>query len=651
MKSVRVSPAVSIYDLGAARGADQAFVITNEATGQHFSADAPTVQFLDALRRTGEIPASAAQAGLALEHGVALVQQFAQRGIVAGLDVDVPNTPTKGPIEGKLISVKADLADAAKIARQLSWVGSLMFSLPMAVLWAGLVAYAIAVFLTNGDKVTTSFMLLTNLQSGYLFAFIVLFLFLKAVHELGHILAYRVMSLREGIDPGPIRVGIMVFAATPFPFTDVTGAWRIASKWRRAMIGAAGVYFETFCVALLTLAWARLDLGVFEPVILQVAVFSGALTLLFNLNPAVKLDGYYVFTDLFRQPNLVGRASQAARAFAARRLGVAAPKPDKIPLVYWLISYAYRWTIFAGVFWLAYRFDPRLATVVAVVTGMLLIVRPIIATVRPLMKKLSLLRLAGALSLVLILIGLSLIPFRARLLAEGQLLTFETEYLFPPEAAQLIGSGTDGNTPTFAQPRLVQDKLGLSSRLVILDNLSRRTGLPAVEIAALRSDRSSVEEQLSDVVTRIERLSPHFALGSVVSPISSERFDGQWISTSLAEPLAAVSLPTAAKLRIQLPQNQLEENLGSSMIVRMVGAAGCEFPAVLTSDWSDAVARDGIITIDATPSDRLPQCAQSVRSGAAIIARFPLSSRSFAQRVKKRVNRLLQERLPFEREL
>lgn len=52
----------------------------------------------------------------------------------------------------------------------------------------------------------------------------------KAVHELNHILAYRVMSLREGLDSGPMRVGIMVFAATPFPFTGVTGAWPIDTR-------------------------------------------------------------------------------------------------------------------------------------------------------------------------------------------------------------------------------------------------------------------------------------------------------------------------------------------------------------------------------------------------------------------------------------
>ena len=187
--------------------------------------------------------------------------------------------------------------------------------------------------------------------------------------------------------------------------------------------------------------------------------------------------------------------------------------------------------------------------------------------------------------------------------------------------------------------------------MIVLDNLSRRTGLQAIELAALGSDRNSVEEQLSDVATRIERLSPRFAAGAVVSPITSERLDGQWISPSLDAPLAAISLPTEPKLRLELMQGQLEEDLENSIIVRLVGDASCEFPAALTSDWNDAVARDGVITIDAMPAAGLPPCAQTARSGAAIIARFPLSPRSFAQRVKKRVSRLLQERLPFEREI
>ena len=105
----------------------------------------------------------------------------------------------------------------------------------------------------------------------------------------GHILAYRIMCLREDVNPGPIRVGIVVFAAMPFPFTDVTGAWRISSRWRRAMIGAAGIYYESFSVAGLVLLWANVDLGVLGPSILQVAVFSGALDAAVQLEPGCQI--------------------------------------------------------------------------------------------------------------------------------------------------------------------------------------------------------------------------------------------------------------------------------------------------------------------------------------------------------------------------
>lgn len=650
MKGIRISSAVSVHNVGATSGAEKPFVITNEATGQHFSADATTVRFLDALRQTGDGAIAAQRAGLAAEHAALLVKNFAKRGIAAGIGISEDGKASSGPIEGKLISVKADLANAAPLARRLSWLGRLAYSLPAAILWGALVLFAIATFLANGDKVTTSLKQLTALQPGSVIAFVTLFLGVKAVHELGHILAYRTLSIREGLDPGPIRVGIMVFAATPFPFTDVTGAWRIASRWRRAMIGAGGVYFETYTVALLTLAWARFDLGVLEPVILQVAVFSGALTLLFNLNPAVKLDGYYILTDLFRQPNLVGRASQAARAAAGRALGADAPKPGRLELAYWIIAYAYRWTIFAGVFWLAYRFDPRLAVLVGAVAVMLLIVRPLIATVRPLMSKASPFRLSLAVLGIAALIALSLIPFRARILADGQMLAFKTEYLFPPEAVQLTGSGLDGMPIAFNQPNLLLDKTALETRRAVLTNLSRASGLSGAEQAALANDRAGIEERLADLSTRIARLTPNIPTGAKLSPLASERLAGQWIATMQDAPLAAVSIPEPIRLRLRLAQNRLEPALAQAMQVRLVGAPDCAFNAALTAPWSEAVAREGMLEVTATPTGPLPRCAQGIRNGAALVARFPLPPRSIATRLRARISRLLQERLPFETE-
>lgn len=650
MKGIRISSAISVFNVGGSSAAEKPFVITNEATGQHFSADASTVRFLDALRISGDAVLAAQRASVSPQHAALLVQQFAKRGIAAGVDLGGADKASGGPIEGKLISVKADLANAARFARRLSWLGRIAFSLPAALIWGTLVLFAIATFLRNGDKVTTSLKQLTALDAGSIIAFAVLFIAIKAVHELGHILAYRTMCLREGIDPGPIRVGIMVFAATPFPFTDVTGAWRIASRWRRAMIGAGGVYFETYTVALLTLAWARFDLGALEPVILQVAVFSGALTLLFNLNPAVKLDGYYIVTDLFHQPNLVGRASQAARTTAARALGVDAPAPGRLELGYWVLSYIYRWTIFAGVFWLAYRFDPRLATVVAVVTVMLLIVRPIIATLRPLMSKTSPVRMTLFVAGLAVIVAASLVPFRARILADGQLLSFKTEFLFPPEAVRLNGSGRDGAAISFSQPVLLQDKLALETRQAVLANLARQTGLSGAEIAALENDRTGIKQRLDDINLRITRLVPNIPASAYLTPLGSERFDGQWISTRQDAPLAAISIPDPLGLRIRLAQNRLEPALGDLMQVRLIGDPGCHFEARLDAPWSEAVARDGMLEVSASPVGMAPECAAKIRNGAAIVARFPLPPRSIAARLRARIARLLQERLPFETE-
>ena len=109
-----------------------------------------------------------------------------------------------------------------------------MFSAPMVLIWLALVAYAVSIFAGNTALVGAS---LAQLASGHPMSWIAvatLYVAIKVVHELGHVLGYRIMSLREGLDPGPIRVGMMIFAGTPFPFTDVTGAWRISSRWRRA---------------------------------------------------------------------------------------------------------------------------------------------------------------------------------------------------------------------------------------------------------------------------------------------------------------------------------------------------------------------------------------------------------------------------------
>ncbi|MEL7151871.1 MAG: hypothetical protein AAGK71_14130 [Pseudomonadota bacterium] len=650
MRNIRVSSAVVITDLGVSHGHEARYVVTNEATGRHFSADARALQFLESLRADGSVQNAIRRSNTSPPHAARLVETFARNGLIAGADLDVAAADAKQPLEGKLISLRFDLANAARLARRLSWVGHLMFSVPMALVWGALVLLALAVFLNNSGQVTAS---LAQLARGGAISWVpaaLLFVGLKAVHELGHIVAYRTMCLREGFDPGPIRVGMMIFAATPFPYTDVTSAWRISSRWRRAAIGAAGIYFETLSVAVLVLAWAALDLGALEPAILQVAVLSGALTLLFNLNPAVKLDGYYILTDLLRQPNLAGRASQAARAVVWRAFGAEAARPGSLELSYWLVSYAYRWTIFAGVFWIAYRFDPRLSALIAAAAATLLVIRPFFGTMKPILTKVTPMRI-GATALVFgLLLVLAFVPFRARLVVDGQAFVYRTEFLRPSEPARVTVLD-DGTRVVFAQPDVLVDRAALATRLEIVSNMARTRGLAAAELAALEGDRTSLQNRIAELDARIARLSPDIPDAAGMTLLSGERFDGQWVSIATDAAVAAATVPTKPFLELRIQQDRLEAEMSEDIQVRLTDQPDCTFPARPDRNWSDVVAREGVITIEAVPQDGFPPCATPIRNGAAIVARVPLPPRSIVERLRIEVRRLLQERLPFEEEV
>jgi len=644
MARLRVPAIITITDISSAGDAERRFVVTNEATGRYFAANQSTVKFLQVLRRTGQAGLAAAEAGILPHHANTLVEKLAQFGVVLMADQSAETSGPKAPIEGKLISLKADLGNAARLAERLAWLGRLMFAWPSLVVGLVVWAYAISVLAENTDKIAASFRQLAQLNTSDLILFGILFVALKLVHELGHILAYRTMCHREGLNPGPIRVGLMVFAGSPFPYTDVTGAWRITSRLRRAAIGAGGIYFELWTVAPLIILWAHLDLGSFEVAIVQVAVVSGAMTVLFNLNPLIKLDGYYILTDLFGIPNLSGRASQSAKASLAHLLGDTSKPVSRGALIYWILSYAYRWTIFAGIFWLAYRFDPRLATIAGIVSVLLLIVRPLLATLRPIRGAISMVRTTLTLGVLgLALVAMS-VPFENRLLVVGQLNSVRSEFVRPPETVR-VADGV-GATLAFELPDLAHDIKSLEVRAAVLEVLSRSPGLSASEQAALATDASANAKRLDDLELRQARLVPDVAAAQLF-PGSIDEMRGQWIRAEGTPPLLSIGRESAPYLSLRVPQARLTETMPQDMRVRLASHAGCEFDAQAAIPWVDAVVDNGQAHLEASPG-QLPACANDIPSGSAVVARLALPPASILERLRVRARSLLQDRLPFE---
>lgn len=125
---------------------------------------------------------------------------------------------------------------------------------------------------------------------------------LKLMHELGHGIACKHFG---GYVP---TFGIMFILFAPLPFVDATASWGFREKWRRIFVSSAGIYVELFIAAVAAVVWAHSGEGTLGAIAYNVMLIGSVTTLLFNMNPLLKFDGYYILSDLFSLPNLQQRS-------------------------------------------------------------------------------------------------------------------------------------------------------------------------------------------------------------------------------------------------------------------------------------------------------------------------------------------------------
>lgn len=126
----------------------------------------------------------------------------------------------------------------------------------------------------------------------------------KAFHELGHAWAVK----RWG---GQVHeIGVMFLVLMPVPYVDASDSMSFPSKWRRAVVGGAGILVEVFLASVAMIVWAHAEPGLLRAFCFSVMLIGGVSTLVFNGNPLLRFDGYYVLSDLIEIPNLAQRANQ-----------------------------------------------------------------------------------------------------------------------------------------------------------------------------------------------------------------------------------------------------------------------------------------------------------------------------------------------------
>jgi putative peptide zinc metalloprotease protein len=126
----------------------------------------------------------------------------------------------------------------------------------------------------------------------------------KLLHELGHAYATRA-------DGGEVHeMGVMLIVLSPVPYVDSSSANAFRSKWRRALVGAAGMLVELFVAALALYVWLLVETGWVRALAFNAMLIAGVSTLVFNGNPLLRFDGYYILADLIEIPNLANRSAR-----------------------------------------------------------------------------------------------------------------------------------------------------------------------------------------------------------------------------------------------------------------------------------------------------------------------------------------------------
>ncbi|MEL7500163.1 MAG: biotin/lipoyl-binding protein [Planctomycetota bacterium] len=179
----------------------------------------------------------------------------------------------------------------------------------------------------------------------------------KVIHEFGHGLACK----RFG---GQCHeMGVMLLVLTPCLYANVSDSWLLKNKWHRAMIAAAGMYVEFILASIAVFIWWFSTPGIINQLALNVVFVSSVSTILFNANPLLRYDGYYILSDVLEIPNLRSKATSVLqRTFGNWLLGIEARHDPFLPTrrkwlfgIYSVAAVLYRWVITFAIFWFVYR--------------------------------------------------------------------------------------------------------------------------------------------------------------------------------------------------------------------------------------------------------------------------------------------------------
>jgi putative peptide zinc metalloprotease protein len=183
----------------------------------------------------------------------------------------------------------------------------------------------------------------------------------KSIHELGHGLTCKHFG-------GECHeIGFMLLVMTPAMYCNTSDSWLLPNKWHRIAIGAAGMYVEMVIAAIATFVWWYTHPGWLHYLALNTVFLCSVSTIIFNLNPLLRYDGYYMLSDYLEIPNLAQKSKTSMiNGLRIACLGMKPIQHRSLPkrrrwafATYSVSSFVYRWFVMLMIFWFLIQiFEP-----------------------------------------------------------------------------------------------------------------------------------------------------------------------------------------------------------------------------------------------------------------------------------------------------
>ena len=401
----------------------------------------------------------------------------------------------------------------------------------------------------------------------------------KVIHEFGHGLSCKYYG-------GECHeMGFMLLVFTPCLYCDVSDSWMLPSKWKRMMIGAGGMYIELIIASTATFLWWNSHEGLFNQMCLNVMFVSSVSTLLFNANPLMRFDGYYILSDMLEIPNLRTKSSTSLSRLAKKWcLGVKLQDDPFLPkrhqglfALYSVASTIYMWVLMISIFmfvWNAmkpYRME-AIGRMLAIFGIYGLIVRPITGIYKFLkvpgrrdeVKSLNITVTAGVVAVIAA--AICFIPLPQRVWCPAEL---------RPRGEETVYVTVDGRLETILVE--ANDRVSEGDELAVFSNVDLELQIAELEgqESGYRARLASLErERFTDSAAGMEIRTVEESLKSVEEQLVKKRqYQSELV---LKAPRSGLVLPSETIDEKPDPSGRLPGWSGSALAKKNIGATYAE---------------------------------------------------------------------------